>query len=204
MTIDAPLVSASTFARLTADTRYVLTGFPVGLAGAIVCATGFSLGLGLAVLWIGVPILIATMMFARGFAMTERARIAAVLGTEARDFPYRGATSNTVVSRLVAAVTDGQSWRDLAHAMLRFIPSTVAFSVVVTWWAGVVGGLSWALWGWSLPGDGRELPELLGFGDAYSTIVIFYGAIALGFAATLPSVTRWAARLEARFAQHLL
>jgi hypothetical protein len=198
MTIDAALVSAPTFARLGADTRYVLTGFPIGLAGTIVGALGVSLGLGLAVLWIGVPILVVTMLFARGLAVSERERI----GSAA--FPYRGATADTVLSRVVAVVLEPQSWRDLAHTMLRIIPSSVAFSIVVSWWATVIGGLSWALWGWSLPQDGTELPEILGLGDDYSTIVIFYGVIALGFALSLPAVTRWAAGVEARFARALL
>ncbi|MEU4693700.1 sensor domain-containing protein [Actinoplanes sp. NPDC023714] len=197
-TIDAPLVSTSTFARLTADTRYVLTGFPIALAGTVIATTGVSLGAGLAVLWIGVPILVATMMFARGLAVTERRRI----GTT--PFPYRGATADTVLSRVVAVVRDPQSWRDLLHTTFRIIPSTVAFSVVVSWWAAVVGGVSWALWGWSLPESGMELPELLGFGDGYLTIVSWYLVIAAAFALTLPTVTRWAAGLEARFARALL
>ncbi|MEU4562406.1 sensor domain-containing protein [Actinoplanes sp. NPDC023936] len=197
-TIDAPLVSAPTFTRLAADTRYVLGGFPLGLAATIVTVTGFSLGLGLAVVWIGVPILIATMMMARGLAVTERARLGLA---PARDYRAGG---SSVVSRLVAVLTDPQSWRDLVHAVFRFIPSTIAFSFVVTWWAGVLGGLSWALWGWALPDDGMELPELLGFGDGYLTIVVFYLVFAVGFAATLPTVTRWAARFEAGFARALL
>ncbi|BBH67754.1 hypothetical protein ACTI_44390 [Actinoplanes sp. OR16] len=204
MTIDAALISAPTFARVTTDTRYVLTGFPIALAGTIVCAVGFSLGVGLAALWIGVPILIATMMLARGLAVTERSRIAPVLGVPERIVTYRGATRDSVISRMIAAVTDPQSWRDLAHATLRVIPSSIAFSIVVSWWAAVIGGISWALWGWSLPDDGKEVPEMLGFGDAYLTTVTFYLVIAAAFAVTLPAVTRWAARLEARFAQALL
>ncbi|MBB2940715.1 hypothetical protein FB565_000419 [Actinoplanes lutulentus] len=197
-TIDAALVSAPTYSRLTADTRYVLSGFPTGLAATIVCATGLSLGLGLAVLWIGVPILIATMMLARGFAVTERTRIAVA------PFVYRAAASDTVISRLIAVVTDPQSWRDLAHAMLRCVPSAIAFSVVVSWWAAVAGGMTWALWGWSLPQDGKEVPELLGFGDDYWRIVGFYLVVAAVFALTLPAVAGWAARFEAGFAQRLL
>ena len=179
-TIDAPLVSTSTFARLTADTRYVLTGFPIALAGTVIATTGVSLGAG------------------RGLAVTERRRIGAT------PFPYRGATADTVLSRVVAVVRDPQSWRDLLHTTFRIIPSTIAFSVVVSWWAAVVGGVSWALWGWSLPESGMELPELLGFGDGYLTIVSWYLVIAAAFALTLPTVTRWAAGLEARFARALL
>lgn len=202
-TIDAPLDSAPV-TRVAADTRYVLTGFPVGTAATIVCSSGFALGLGLAVIGIGVPILAATLVMARGLAVTERARVARVLGEPVTAPAYRAATSDTVVSRLLAAVLDPRSWRDLAHAVLRFIPSTVAFSVVVTWLAGMAGGFSWALWGWALPDGGTELAEMLGFGDAYPTTVVWHLVVGVLFAVTLPAVARWAAVLEARFARALL
>lgn len=73
--LEAPVMAVRPFARLGADTRYVLTGFPVALAALTLCVTGFSLGLGLAVVWAGVPILAATLMWARGFAAVERARL---------------------------------------------------------------------------------------------------------------------------------
>ncbi|GAA3236374.1 sensor domain-containing protein [Dactylosporangium siamense] len=182
--------------RVAADTRYVLTGFPLALAGLTLCMTGFVAGVSLVVVWVGVPLMIAAMTLSRAFAGMERARIAAVLSEAGpvRQPRYRG------------GLTDPQAWRDLAHASLRIVPSTAAFSVVVTWWAGVLGGLSWALWGWALPdGEGAQgLPELLGLGDAYLTAVAFYLVAALLFAVTLPVAVHGAARFEARFAQALL
>ncbi|MEV6348121.1 sensor domain-containing protein [Actinoplanes sp. NPDC051851] len=186
-------------ARMRSDTRYVLTGFPVGLAGIVLCFGGFAIGLGLAALWIGVPLAVGSMLLARGMAIAERARIARVLGEPSTAPLYRGGSRRQVL-------TDPQSWRDLAHAMLRFVPSTIATSLVVSWWAGLLGGLSWALWGWALP-DGpqdHDVPGLLGLGDGYLTGVGFYLVVAAFFALTLPTVTRAAAVLEARFAQGLL
>ncbi|WP_229076298.1 sensor domain-containing protein [Actinoplanes sp. DH11] len=189
--------------RLGADTRYVLTGFPLALASVVVCVTGFSLGLSLAVLWVGVPVLIASMMMARGFAVSERARVATVLGAPVPEPEYR-AGGPSLLSRLAAVLTDPQAWRDLAYAAVRWAPNTIAVTVVLTWWAGVVGGLSWGLWGWALPKDGTELPEMLGLGDDYLTVVALYAVLAMLFVASLPAVVRWAARFEARFAVSLL
>ncbi len=198
------LPQTSPLQRLAADTRYVLTGFPLALATLVLCLTGFATALGLAVVWIGVPLMIATLGLARGFARAERARIAEVLDEPVQAPAYRTATAGG--NRLLAVLADPQSWRDLAHASLRCVPSTIAFSLVVTWWAGVLGGLSWALWGWALP-DGRDdqgLPELLGLGDAYLTAVAFYLVAAVLLAVTLPAVVGGAARFEARFARALL
>jgi hypothetical protein len=205
--IDAPLTPSPAvriLPQLVGDTRYVLTGFPLGLAGVVLCLTGFAAGLGLAVVWVGVPIMIAAMMLARGFAVAERERIANVLGRPVPQPDYR--TSEGTARRLVATLTDPQSWLDLAHAAVRFIPSTIAFSLVLAWWAGLLGSLTWSLWGWSLPNgpDDRDLPELLGFGDSYLTSIGFYLVLAVLFAITLPAVVRAAALLEARFARALL
>jgi hypothetical protein len=199
-----PAPVADVLPRLATDTRYVLTGLPLAVASVVVCATALSAGLGLAVLWVGVPLTFFALMQARGFATTERERIARVLGREIQTPSYRTAEASTLLPRLWAVLTDGQTWRDLAHATLRWIPSTIAFTVVATWWAGILGGLSWALWGWALPDGNAELPELLGFGDAYLTNVAFYAAVAALLVVTLPLVARKSALLEARFAEQLL
>ncbi|MFC7532060.1 sensor domain-containing protein [Actinoplanes sp. GCM10030250] len=201
-----PAPAVRFLARLGADTRYVLTGFPAGLAGVIVCLTGFSVGLGTAVIWVGVPVLFAAMMMARGFADAERARIGPVLGRAIGKPVYRTAGTASLPRRLFAVLADPQSWRDLAYASLRCVPSTIAFSSVVAWWAGVLGGLSWSLWGWALPDGpgGRNLPELLGLGESYATAVVFHLVVAVLFAVTLPAVVHGAARFEARFAERLL
>jgi hypothetical protein len=201
-----PAPVAGVLPRLVTDTRYVLTGLPLALAAGVVCATALSAGLGLAVLWVGVPLTFFALMQARGFAATERERIARVLGREIHHPSYRTAETPTLLPRLWAVLTDGQTWRDLAHATLRWIPSTIAFTLVASWWAGILGGLSWALWGWALPdgpGD-SELPEMLGLGDAYLTKVAFYAVLATLLVVTLPVVARKAALLEARFADKLL
>ncbi|MFF5082578.1 sensor domain-containing protein [Actinoplanes sp. NPDC000266] len=197
--LEAPVMAVRPFARVGADTRYVLTGFPVGIAALTVGVTAFSLGLGLAAVWIGVPILVAALFAARGFAAVERRRIGAVLGQRIQDPVYRTGSARH-------RLADPQAWRDLAHALIRFIPNTIGFSFVVAWWSGLLGGLTWSAWGWALPDgpDDHGVPHWLGLGEAYSTSVVFYLVTALAFAVTLPLVVRAAARLEARFAQALL
>ncbi len=186
------------------NTRYVLSGLPLAVGSAIVCVTGFAAGLSLAVVWLGVPLLIFALGMSRGFAETERARIATVLGKPIARPQYRTTDSPSVLKRLVTVLGDPQTWRDLGHASLRWIPSTVAFSLTATWWAGMLGGLTWGLWGWALPHGDVEVPQLLGFGDSYLTIVLFYLGVGVLFAATLPAVAHASARLEARFAEKLI
>ncbi len=190
--------------RVATDSRYVLTGFPLAAGALLVPVAALAVGAGLEVAGVGLPLMLFALMQARGFAAAERERVAVVLGRQIPDPVYRAVDSSTLPTRLRSVLADRQTWRDLAHAALRWIPSTVAFIVVATWWAAIVGGLTWALWGWSLPADGAEVPELIGLGDSYSTNVGFHAAVALLFILTLPPVARWAARFEARFAERLL
>src|SRR4051812_22539956 len=80
---EAPLARGSVVRKLRQlgiDTQYALLGFPLSIITIVVCMTGISLGLGLIVIWVGLPIMMATLLFSRGFATVERARIGPVLG----------------------------------------------------------------------------------------------------------------------------
>jgi hypothetical protein len=59
------------------DLGYLLPGFPIALAAFVLVVVGVSLGFGLALLTVGVPILVATLAAARGFAALEPARVRA-------------------------------------------------------------------------------------------------------------------------------
>jgi signal transduction histidine kinase len=193
--------------RLWLDSRYVLLGFPLGLITLVLTMVGFFLGLGTAIIWIGLPVLAGTLMLARGFATLERSRLGPVLGRSLPHPAYKRAGENPgPIRRVLTPLADGQSWLDLLHGMFRFIPSTIAFALAITWWAGALGGLTFPLWDWSIPRgpDNQDLPELLGLGDAESTRIVFHMAIGFFFAGTLFPVVRGAALLEALFARGLL
>jgi len=121
-------MTPSILRRLGQDTQYVLLGFPLGLVAVVVSMTGFWLGLGLSLIWIGVPLLMGVMFLVRGLATVERARIAPVIGRAMPHPYYKRPATPTFWRRVLTPLTDGQSWLDLLHAMFRFIPSTIAFS----------------------------------------------------------------------------
>ena len=193
--------------RLGNDTQYVLVGFPLGIVTISLLMTGFSLGAGMLVTVVGLPILVATLFVARGFAVVERMRAASVLGVDLPHPAYKAAAPGAgFFRRMFRPMGDVQSWMDLLHGILRFIPSTIAFSFVVTWWAGALGGLTSSIWDRFIPygNDGHDLPYLLGLGNGADTRVFFNTLVGVFFALTLVPVVRAAALIEARFAQGLL
>jgi signal transduction histidine kinase len=193
--------------QVSIDSLYVLVGFPLGLLTVVLFMTGFFLGIGTLIIWIGLPVLTATLFLARGFAVVERARVAPVFGQRMPHPNYRRLGPDAGPGRrLLQPLVDPQSWLDLLHGMFRFIPSTIAFSFVVTWWAGALGGLSAPLWDWSIPRGptDQDLPELLGMGSSTGTRLVLYVAIGVFFLGTLYPVVRGVAMMEAWFARALL
>src|SRR5689334_3993669 len=199
--------AARTVRQLGIDTQYVLVGFPLGIVTVVLCMTLFWLGVGMFITVLGIPIVAATLFMSRGFATVERARTGPVLRRRLPHPGYkRSKPDDGFFRQMFRPMSDGQAWLDLVHGMFRFIPSTIAFSFVVTWWAGAVGGLTTPLWDWAIPRgpDNTDLPELIGLGSGTGWRIGFSMAAGLFFALTLVPVVRAAALLEAQFARGLL
>jgi signal transduction histidine kinase len=193
--------------RLRRDTLYLLTGFPIGLVAFVLVITGISLGLGLLVTIIGIPVLTVSIYIARTFADVERLRIAPVLNFDAPRPRYRrAAATDGWWRRQLTPLGDPQSWLDLAHGLLAFPITVATWCVTVSWWAITVGGIGRILYDWALPhnADNADLPELLGFGTATSTRLLFYTGAGVLFALTLYPVVRGCAITQAAFSRALL
>jgi signal transduction histidine kinase len=189
------------------DTAYAIAGFPIGIAAFVIVVTGFSVGLGTLVIWVGLPILVGTVFVARGFAQLERFRIAPVLRQPAVHGVYKKPPAGAGFWRkLFTPLADTQSWLDVLHAVLRFPFAILSFVVAVTWWAGALGGLTSPLWLWAVPrtGDNDTLPELIGLGDSYETDLWFNIAAGVLFAVTLPLILRLVVLMETGLAQAML
>jgi signal transduction histidine kinase len=193
--------------RLGTGTAYVLGGFPAALLAFVLVVTGLALGVGLAVVWIGVPTLVGTLHLARWSAALERRRIPAVLDRELPRPVYRAARpGDATVRRLLVPLRDPQCWLDALHAVAHLVVSCVSFPVVVTWWAGALGGVTYAAWDWAIPygPDNVDLPELIGLGEGRAARIGCYTALGVLLAVTLPFVVRAMAVLEAQVGRVLL
>jgi signal transduction histidine kinase len=192
--------------QLGHDTAYVLIGFPLAVAAFTIVVTGLSAGAGLLITVIGLPVLVATLFAARGFAHLERIRIRPVLRRGAVPIVYKRAPLGASWwRRMFTQLGDGQAWLDALHALLRFPISTAAFSIVVTWWATALGGITYWFWVQFLPADNNDqLPDILGFGPGVGGRVAFYSVVGVFCTLTLPLVVRWMALAEAWTARIML
>lgn len=140
------------------DLGYLLSALPIALVGFVVAVTLFSLGVSLAIVWIGVPILLAGLGFARGFASAELARLA--LAGHPLPRPDWTATDPTASlwRRDVLILADGRPWLALLHVGVVNIALALAtWSLTITWLATILGGLSYGFWAQFLPTDGEKV-----------------------------------------------
>ena len=217
MTTDTALLPAGRLPRrgrwrqLGVDTGYVLLSFPLSVLAFVLVVVGLVAGVGLAVIWVGVPLLVGTLHTARGLADLERSRLPAVLARAVPTPGYRTADPGaSFPRRLVTPLRDPQRWLDVLHALLHVTVAVPAFVVAVVWWSVTLAGLSSVAWDWSIPYVGAEqpenytLPEILGLADTGTNRVLLYTVVGGLFAVTLPAVVRGCALAGAQLGRGLL
>ncbi|THV30144.1 sensor domain-containing protein [Glycomyces paridis] len=195
--------------QLGADTGYLLSSLPIALPAFAITVTGFAAGIGTAVVWVGVPILAATLYAMRGLAAAGRAQLAAVLG-EPVHAPHYRRTDATGVRRFLAPLADGQSWLNLLWGLINLPIAIAGFAVALSLWAATLASLAYPLYAWAIrratgDGDGLEhATRWLGWGDSYTAVSALAVLGGLVLALLLPLILRGFALTQAGLARGLL
>src|SRR5688500_7971348 len=135
----SPLFNGGVVASTWFAFIHLLLNLPLGIVYFTVLVTSVSLGVGLLITLIGIPILIGTGWMVRMMGNIERARMNAFLGTTLRD-PYRHAAPETGwMARLFAIGKDPATWRDFLFLMLRLPMGIFTFTVMVAMWSAAIG-----------------------------------------------------------------
>ena len=189
--------------RALRDSAYLVSTLPLAIASFTVLVTGLSLGLGLAVVWIGLPIGAATLYAGRYFARFERLRLRP-LGARIDDAkpPVR---PGSAWQRMLRTFADVSLWREALHGIVALPLSCVTWSVTIAWWALAFGGLTGWIWE---PinerfGDGGAsgLMRLLGWPISGSVFDVLVGVFAV---VTLPWAVRGLAACHVAIGRALL
>lgn len=175
----------SILTRLGRESVYLLISFPIWLAAFIAVVVGVATGGSLLIVVVGLPILVLTLLLARGFAEFERLSMRRLLHQEVPPGHYRPLPDDHPAAiRWISILRDPQYWLDLIAAGVMFVVSLATWTVAIIWWSVAVGGLSYPLWGWIFrTPDTESLAELLGLGFGYVGEAALY--LLLGVIATL-------------------
>ena len=157
-----PWVSARTYSQLA----YLALAFPLGLAYFVFLVTGISVGAGLVVVWVGVPILLGMLLSWRALGGFERLLHRRLLGVEIDEPLTSIRGEGSLWQRTKRLLTDPVTWRTLLWLFVRFPAGVFVFVALVTFLAtslaliglgaGAVLGLDYAEWSKLLDWDGFD------------------------------------------------
>lgn len=117
--------------RTYANILYLLLAFPLGLFYFILLIVGFSVGIGTAIVGVGLLIFIVVLAASRGLAAFERHLTSALLGCDL-PAPARGSSDHpTFWGQIKQLIRDPLTWKGIAYLLVKFPFGVLAFVVVV-------------------------------------------------------------------------
>jgi two-component system phosphate regulon sensor histidine kinase PhoR len=206
------MTSRQTYLRMA----YLLLAFPLGTLYFIVIVTGLATGFGTAIVIVGFPLLVLTLLCWLLFARIERGLATHLLGARLRPMSIADPTARTARQRLLKALTDPVTWKSLAYLLLEFpfgvftftiglILITVSISLVL--YPVVYAVLTWLYTLYPGSFQGTLFPGVTVDGHLRFSVLIGFLAVSvfgLLFATASAAVMNGVGWLWARFAEVML
>ncbi|MFK4100908.1 sensor histidine kinase [Streptomyces sp. NPDC019531] len=140
---------------------YVLLSLPISVLLFTYAVTMVSLGAGLLVTFLGIPVFAAGLAGCRGLGALERARARGLLGLEVGDPEPLRMRKPGFMAWMGAVLKSGTSWRTLLYSVLHLPWALFSFVVAVNFWVYGWALLTYPLWFWVFPAyvgqDGLQL-----------------------------------------------
>jgi Putative sensor len=121
-----------------------LLAFPLGLFYFVFLVTGLALGVGLVVVWIGIPILLVVAGAWWLFGAFERLQAQHLLGADVPPAPREWEKVDGIWAKLKAHFASGATWKDLVYLLAK-----LPFGIVST--TLLIVGVSMVFWFVSMP-----------------------------------------------------
>ncbi|WP_329434269.1 sensor domain-containing protein [Streptomyces sp. NBC_01280] len=138
-------------ARTFRELGYLLLSLPLSVITFVYAVTMVSLGAGLLITFLGIPVLAGALAGARGFASMERARARALLGIDVGTPGPLRPRANGPMAWMGALLKSGESWRNLLYTVVHFPWAVFAFNVALVFWTVGWSLLTYPLWQWVFP-----------------------------------------------------
>jgi len=208
---------ASRWRHVPRDLGFLAVVLPIVIAGLSIILVGISSAVGLAIVWVGIPILVVTLIAARWFGSLELARLrAAGESVQSPDW-------NAIDIRqggfawMRLRLTDSRYWRYLLHtAVINPVVGIATWTIAVSWIAIGLAGPTYAIWGqvggrasgstvWLHQAVFGILPWYRPSGTgAIVAETVFYAVLGIVFLVSLPLVLRGLVRIHSGVAKLLL
>ncbi len=138
-------------ARSWRELAYVLLSLPIGVLLFTYAVTMVSLGAGLLVTFLGIPVLAGALAGCRGLGVLERVRARGLLGLDVAEPEPLRMKGHGPLAWTGAVLKSGGSWRALLYAMLQFPWAVFSFVVATVLWPLGWSLLTYPVWFWVFP-----------------------------------------------------
>ncbi|MGW9177106.1 sensor histidine kinase [Streptomyces decoyicus] len=130
---------------------YLLLSLPLSIVMFTYAIVVISLGAGLLVTFLGIPVLAGGLAGSRALGGLERLRARALLGLDVADPEPVRPSKQSLMGWVGAVLKSGASWRHLLYSVLHFPWALFSFIFSVTFWTLGWGLLTYPLWRWTFP-----------------------------------------------------
>ncbi len=137
-----PIFQARTYRHLV----YLALAFPLGLFYFVFLVVGVSVGFGLIVIWVGIPILLGMVLAWRGFGTFERGLHRTFLDVDIPEPALTLRGEGRLVERVKAVLRDATTWRTLLWLNLRFPAGIATFVILVVFFTMSVTFMTSPIW----------------------------------------------------------
>ena len=110
---------------------YLLLSLPIGILYFVVLITGFSLGAGLLITLIGIPILVAMIFVTYILGDLDRKMTSLLLGVNIAKPEARPSNDDSARAILVAQVKSLQFWKELGYLLLKMPLGVISFTIAI-------------------------------------------------------------------------
>ena len=166
-----PVLRAPFEARTWREFGYLLLNLPMGIVGFVWTVTMLSLGAGLLITFVGLPVLALALGGCRAIGVVERARARSLLWLEV-DEPGpvrpRRKSRGGLLAKLGAQLGSGVNWRHVIYTLVHFPWGIFTFTVSISLFTYGWGLLTYPLWRWVFPVYfGQDGLQVYGSGDGH-------------------------------------
>lgn len=126
--------------RTYGNLLYLALAFPTGLAYFVFLAVGLSVGLGLTIVWVGLPLLALVLTVSFGLAALERQLAIRLLGAQVPPMVPAPAAGANVWRRVRDFLGNPVTWKGMGYLAVKFPLGLASFVVLVTL-GSIAGGL---------------------------------------------------------------
>jgi hypothetical protein len=110
---------------------YLVMNLPVGIASFVFVVTTMAVGVSTVIIWVGLAVLVLSVLGQRGLAKLERLRVHGMLGTYVAS-PYRPAGEK---NRWLGHLKDPATWKDMVYLLLMLPLGIAEFTIMVVLWS---------------------------------------------------------------------